>query len=77
MAVLDEGIAIDDAVVAWEDPTHVLLSTERAGIVGRLFSARALWLLGFPDRALARVEAGLALTQRLAHAHKALLDELA
>ncbi len=69
MAVLDEGIAIDDAVAAWEDPTHVLLYTERAGVVCRLVSARALWFLGFPDRALARVEAGLALTQPLAHAH--------
>ena len=69
MAALDEGIAIDDAIAAWEDPAHVLLYTERAGVVGRLFSARALWFLGFPDRALARVEDGLALTERLAHAH--------
>ncbi len=69
MVALDEGIAIDDAIAAWEDPAHVLLYTERAGIVCRLFSARALWFLGFPDRAIARVEAGLALTERLAHAH--------
>ena len=30
-------------------------------------SARVLWFLGFPDRALATVEAGLALADRLAH----------
>jgi predicted ATPase len=32
-------------------------------------SGRALWFLGFPDRALKRVEAGLALAERLAHAN--------
>ena len=68
-AALDEGIAIDDAVAAWEDPAHLLLYTERAGVVCRLYSAWALWFLGFPDRALERVEAGLALGQRLAHAN--------
>ena len=31
-AALDEGIAIDDAVAAWEDPAHLLLYTERAGV---------------------------------------------
>ena len=64
---LSEGIAIDDAVAAWEDPDHLLLYTERAGIVCRLYSAWALWFLGFPDQALQRVEAGLNLAQRLAH----------
>ena len=38
-------------------------------MVCRLYSAWALWFLGFPDRALERIEAGLALGQRLAHAH--------
>ena len=38
-------------------------------MVCRLYSAWALWFLGFPDRALERVEAGLALAQRLAHAN--------
>jgi class 3 adenylate cyclase/predicted ATPase len=68
-AALDEGMAIDDAVAAWEDPAHLLLYTERAGVVCRLYSAWTLWFLGFPDRALERVEAGLALGQRLAHAN--------
>jgi predicted ATPase len=66
-AALDEGIAIDDAVAAWDNPAHLRLYTERAGVACRLFSARALWFLGFPDRALATVEAGLALADRLAH----------
>jgi adenylate cyclase len=68
-AALDEGITIDDAVAAWEDPAHLLLYTERAGVVCRLLSGRALWFLGFADHALERVEAGLTLGQRLAHAN--------
>lgn len=67
-AALDEGIAIDDAVAAWENPAHLLLYTERAGVVCRLYSAWALWFLGFPDRALETMEAALALSQRLSHA---------
>jgi predicted ATPase len=68
-AALDDGIAIDDTVAAWEDPAHLLLYTERAGVVCRLYSAWALWFLGFPDRALERVEAGLTLSQSLSHVY--------
>jgi predicted ATPase len=64
---LNEGIAIDDAVAGWEDHrADILLYTERAAVVCRLYSAWALWFLGFPDRALERVGAGLALGERLA-----------
>jgi predicted ATPase len=66
---LKEGIAIDDAVGAWEDPALLLLYTERAGVVCRLYSGWTLWFLGFPDRALESVEAGLALGRRLRHVH--------
>ena len=66
-AALSEGIAIDDAVAAWEDPAHLLLYTERAGVVCRLYSAWVLWYLGFPDGALQKIEDGLALGHRLAH----------
>ena len=66
-AALKEGIAIDDAVAEWEDPAHLLLYTERAGVVCRLHSAWAFWFLGFPDRALDSIEAGLALGRRLTH----------
>jgi predicted ATPase len=69
-AALNDGIAIDDAVEAGDDHrAHLLLYTERAGVVCRLYSAWVLWFLGFPDRALQRVESGLALGQRLAHAN--------
>jgi predicted ATPase len=44
-----------------------LLDTEHAGMVCRLYSAWALWFLGFPDQAVERIEAGLDLSQRLAH----------
>jgi predicted ATPase len=67
MAALNEGIAIDDTVAAWDDPANLLLYTERAGVVCRLLSGSTLWFLGFPHRALARVKTGLALGQRLAH----------
>jgi class 3 adenylate cyclase/predicted ATPase len=68
-AALNEGIAIDDAVAAWQDPAHLLLYTERAGVVCRLYSAWTLWFLGFPDRASESAEPGLALSRRLAHVH--------
>jgi class 3 adenylate cyclase/predicted ATPase len=68
-AALKDGIAIDDAVADWENPAHLLLYTERAGVVCRLHSAWTFWLLGFPDRALGSVEAGLALGRRLPHIH--------
>jgi hypothetical protein len=51
----------------WEDPAHLLLYTERAGVVCRLYSAWALWYLGFPDGARQKIEDGLALGHRLAH----------
>jgi tetratricopeptide (TPR) repeat protein len=35
LMVLDEGIATDDAIGAWEDPAHLLLYTERAGVICR------------------------------------------
>jgi class 3 adenylate cyclase/predicted ATPase len=69
-AALNEGIAIDDAVEAGDNHrAHLLLYTERAGVVCRLYSAWVLWFLGFPDRALERVDSGFALGQRLAHAN--------
>jgi predicted ATPase len=73
---LDQGIASDDAVATWDDPAHLLLYTERAGVVCRLYSAWALWFLGFPDRALERVEMGLALGRHLAHANSLAFAEI-
>ena len=67
-ASLEEGIAIDDAVAAWEEHrADLLLHTERAAVACRLYAAEALWFLGFPDHARELIESGLALAQRLAH----------
>jgi predicted ATPase len=68
-ATANEAIAIDDAVAAWDDPAPLVLYYERAAVVGRLYLAWTLWYLGFPDSALQTVEAGLAIAQRLEHAH--------
>jgi len=65
---LNEGIAIDDAA-GQNSHAHLLLYTERAAVVCRQYSAWALWYLGLPDHALERVDAGLALGQRLGHVH--------
>jgi predicted ATPase len=70
VTVLDEGIAIDDTVAAWEEHrADLLLHTERVGVAGRMYLALAHWFLGCPNRALEMVETGLALGQRLAHAN--------
>ena len=68
LASLNEGIMIDDAFAAWDEHrADLLLDTERAAVACRLYSAEALWFLGFPDRARERIESGLALAERLAH----------
>jgi len=67
---LDQGIVLDDEVEASQDRrAHVLLHAERPGVVCRLYSAWNQWLLGYPDRALTAINAALALSQGLAHAH--------
>src|SRR5262249_5772549 len=68
---LDEGIEIDNAAVAaagFGSP-RLFLYGESAGVMCRLYSAWDLWFLGFPDRAVERVEAGLVLARQLSHAH--------
>jgi predicted ATPase len=67
---LDEGIEIDDAAAAaGRGSPRLFLYGESAGVMCRLYSAWDLWFLGFPDRAVERVEAGLALARQLSHAH--------
>jgi class 3 adenylate cyclase/predicted ATPase len=67
-AALEEGIAIDDAVADWEERrADLVVHTERAAVACRLYSAMALWFLGYPDRARERIESSLALAQRLTH----------
>ena len=69
MVALGEGIAIDDAVAAWEDPAHLLLYTERAGVMCRFYSGWIHWYLGSPDRAVETMEVALTLSQKVSHAH--------
>jgi predicted ATPase/class 3 adenylate cyclase len=67
---LDQGIALDEQAAATGNyGARILLYAERPGVVCRLYSAWAQWLLGFPDRALAASEAALALSNSLTHAH--------
>jgi class 3 adenylate cyclase/predicted ATPase len=68
---LDEGTAIADSIAAatGQNSPHLFLYGESAGVMCRLYSAWGYWYLGFPDRALARVEAGLALCRQLSNAH--------
>ncbi len=67
-AALHKGIAIDDAVAAWDERrADLIVHTERAAVACRLYSGIALWFLGYPDRARQQIETGLALAQRLAH----------
>jgi class 3 adenylate cyclase/predicted ATPase len=69
-AIMDGAIKIADPVEASDEHrADLLLYTERAGVVCRLFSAWALWFLGFPDRALARLVDGQALARKLSHVY--------
>jgi predicted ATPase/class 3 adenylate cyclase len=66
----DRAIAIDDALQGSDSGrAHLFLYGERPGLVSRLYSGWALWFLGFPDRAVERFDAALALAESLAHAH--------
>jgi predicted ATPase len=61
---LAQGITLSDA-------THhhalVLLYGEDAGVTCRSHDAHMLWLLGYPDQALARSQAAVTLAQQMAH----------
>ena len=48
---------------------EVFRSGQDQGVVCLALSAWAVWLLGYPDTALARMEEALALAQRLSHPH--------
>jgi len=67
---LEDGIRFSDAVGDTESAASGLaVYSEHPGIVCRLYVGRVLWFLGFPDRALARVEQGLAMARTLSHTH--------
>jgi predicted ATPase/class 3 adenylate cyclase len=70
LAQADQAIAIDDALEGSNGGrTDLFVYGERSGMVSRLFSGWALWFLGYPDRAVERFDAALALAERLTHAH--------
>ena len=67
---LDHCVAFDEAAaVPGNRRAQILLYADSPGVVGRLHLSCIQWLLGFPDRALGTLEAGLALSEGLAHAH--------
>jgi predicted ATPase len=66
---LDQAIAFDEAAAASENRrAHVVLYADSPGVIGRLHLSCIEWLIGFPDRALETLNAGLALGEVLAHA---------
>jgi class 3 adenylate cyclase/predicted ATPase len=66
---LDQAIAFDEAAaVSRNRHANILLYADSPGVIGRLHLSCIEWLLGFPDRALATLNAGLNLAQSLGHA---------
>jgi predicted ATPase len=64
---LDQAIAIDEAAAASGNRrAYISLYSDSPGVIGRLHLSCIQWLLGFPDRALATLEAGLKLSEGLA-----------
>jgi DNA-binding winged helix-turn-helix (wHTH) protein/predicted ATPase len=66
-----------DQVSALYDPDRYGTRAPFAGlhpkVVSDCFAARALWLLGYPDQALTRVERGMSLAQAVGHAESLIL----
>ena len=60
-----------DTVIALYDPERLRGRVPFAGwhpnVVSHCFAARALWMLGYPDQALARIERGVSVARHLAH----------
>ncbi len=63
---------LEQAMALYRPEQHareVFRSGQDQGVVSGALSAWAVWLLGYPDTALARMEETLALARRLSHAH--------
>ena len=63
---------LEQAMALYRPEYHargVLRSGQNQGVVSSALSAWAVWLLGHPDTALARIEDALALARRLSHPH--------
>ena len=66
LAHLDQGIALYDPA---RHRSHALRYAADPGVACRAFAAQALWMLGYPDRALARIHDLLALARELGHTY--------
>jgi predicted ATPase len=66
-----------DTVTALYDPdrhrAHVPFGGQDPQVVSDCFAGRALWMLGYPDRALKQVDRGVALAERLGHVESHIL----
>lgn len=65
-AYLERGIALYDSE---QHGGHALVYGQDPGMACRTYLASVLWWLGYPDRALAISEEGIALARKLGHAH--------
>ncbi|MGE0820624.1 MAG: adenylate/guanylate cyclase domain-containing protein [Candidatus Binatia bacterium] len=63
---LEQGIALYDPQ---KHNPHASGVTTDSGVVCRNYAGWALWLLGYPDQALKRMEEALTLARQLAHPH--------
>ena len=63
---LDQAIAFDEAVGSGNRRAYISLYADSPGVIGRLHLSCIQWLLGFPEHAVATLEAGLALGEALA-----------
>jgi predicted ATPase len=63
---LEDGIAL---YTPDQRRTPVFQTGQDPGVACRAFAARALWLLGYPEQALARVHEALTLAHALSHAY--------
>jgi class 3 adenylate cyclase/predicted ATPase len=63
---LDQAISFDEAAASGNRRAYISLYADSPGVIGRLHLSCIQWLLGFPERAVATLEAGLALSEALA-----------
>jgi DNA-binding winged helix-turn-helix (wHTH) protein/predicted ATPase len=73
LGAFDQVLDSTERALDLYQPQHhqalVSLYGKDLGVSSRYWSAMALWFLGYPDRARARIEEALALAQELSHAY--------
>jgi DNA-binding winged helix-turn-helix (wHTH) protein/predicted ATPase len=63
-----EHLEKTSALYTTRSHVHVSFAGQDAKVVSECFAGRALWALGYPDRAVERVHRGLALAKDISHA---------